>query len=109
MRLFGFGHLRIRPRPREFNYGVPGDLAAASLYATKPKLFAVFQDPRTQAVAVVCYEDSPEGRSALTAQCRVHRLIKLILGHHVQVETGAKIGFVSGDGAYGDYHRGSVT
>ena len=109
MKIFGFDHLRVPPLPREFNYGLTAVTSEEMLYTAKPKLYAVLQSPRTQSVSVVVFDDTPEGRSALAAQCRVDRLIKLILGHHVQVESGHQLDFVSGQGAHSDYRRSSIT
>lgn len=109
MKIFGFDHLRVPPQPHEFSYGLTAISEAELLYTAKPRLHAVLQNARTQAVSVVTYEDTPEGRSALAAQCRVDRLIKLLLGHHVQVESGNQLGFVSSQGAHSDYRRSSIT
>lgn len=108
-KLFGFNHLRLAPLPREFAYGPPVQLQAGELlYAAKPRLYAVLQNPRTQAVHAVTYEDTPEGRTALAGQCRVERLLALILGHHVDVETGSRLDFVSSDGHHSDYRHSEL-
>jgi len=107
-KLFGFAHLRLVPVPREFLYGPPVLQAAELIYAVKPKLHAVLQNPRTQAVHAVTYEDTPEGRTALASQCRVERLLALILGHHVDVETGSRLDFVSSDGHHSDYRHAAL-
>lgn len=98
----------MKPLPRSFDYGIGAVTEEQLLYTGKAELFAVFQDVRTQAVHVAVFEDTPEGRAALTAQCRIERLLKLILGHRVQVEAGSKLDFVSGDGAHSDYRRSAV-
>ena len=107
-RLFGFGHLRIRPQSKEFRFGIPEVTAEQLLYIAKPKLFAIFQNMRSQVVTTLTFEDTLEGRNALIAQSRVERLLKVILGHHVQVEAGNRLDFVSGEGAHSDYRRSSV-
>ena len=104
-KFFGFGHLRLPALPRVFVYGPDSGGPADPTFTARPKLFAVLQNTRTQTTHVVTYEDTPEGRDALASQCRVEKLIKLILGHHVQVETGNRIDFVSGDGHHSDYRR----
>ena len=105
---YGFEHLRMKPLPRAFDYGIGAVTEDSLTYTGRPELFAVFQDVRTQAVHTAVFEDTPEGRAALTAQCRIERLLKLVLGHRVQVEAGSKLDFVSGDGAHSDYRRSSV-
>lgn len=104
-KFFGFGHLRLSALPKAFTYGPAPVGPADSAFTARPKLFAVLQNTRTQTTHVVAYEDTPEGREALAAQCRVEKLIKLILGHHVQVETGNRLDFVSSDGHHSDYRR----
>lgn len=108
-KFFGFGHLRLQPLPQTFRYGPPVPALQDNVYAARPQLYAVLQNVRSQATHVVTYEDTPEGRAALSAQCRVEKLVKLILGHHVQVEAGQRLDFVSGDGSHSDYRRSSIT
>ena len=106
-KLFGFDHLRVQPAAKEHSFGMPETTAADRLYSAKPKLHATFQNARTQAVSLMEFEDNQEGRTALASQCRVDRLLMLVLGHRVQVESGTKLDFVSGEGPHSDYRRSS--
>lgn len=108
-KIFGFDHLRVPAAAKEQNFGMPELTPADRLYAAKPKLHATFQNARTQAVSLLEFEDTPEGRTALASQCRVDRLLLLVLGHKVQVESGTKLEFVSGEGPHSDYRRSSTT
>ena len=108
---FGFSHLRLSnllPKGGH-SFGMEPPTEAESTFMARPKWHGVFQDTRTQTTHVFTYEDTPEGRQALASQCRVERLMSLILGHQVDVETAGTIRFQTPTGPHTESRRTSST